>query len=325
MERRRFTLGTVVRPRADLAPPIESRLMPSPSEAAAHPRHGHAPAMWILVASLLFATMSTLIKLAAANVSLPEIVLFRTLPAAVVLFALARMRGNAIVPGSWKLLGLRCVAGVCGMFTAFYAVARLPLATATTLEYTTPLFMLAYLVVFARARLTPQMAFAMTGGFAGVLLLLRPTLETGETLAFFAALGSGACAAVVYVLIRRLGQAGEPPWRIVLWYSLSGSLVAAALIPFGPRSAIDAATLLALLGIGIVGMFAQIAMTRAFSQGPTTTLASLQYSTVAFAAAYGVAIWGDSFSAASLFGLALIVLSGIVALRRAEKPVQVES
>jgi S-adenosylmethionine uptake transporter len=65
-------------------------------------------------------------------------------------------------------------------------------------------------------------------------------------------------------------------------------------------------------------------MTRAFSKGSTTSLASLQYSTVAFAAMYGIAIWGDSFSIASALGLALIVLSGIVAIRRGDRAITVE-
>ena len=51
---------------------------------------------------------------------------------------------------------LRCCVGVGDMFVSFYAVSHLPLATATTLEYTTPLFMLAYIVVVMRSRVTPR-------------------------------------------------------------------------------------------------------------------------------------------------------------------------
>lgn len=287
--------------------------------------HSPAPALWILAASLLFATMSTLVKIAADRVSLPEIVFFRTLPATIVLFALARLRGDAILTSRWKLHGLRCVTGLAGMFTAFYAVAKLPLATATTLEYTTPLFMLAYIALFARRELTAQMIFAMVAGFAGVLLLLRPIFEAGETLAFVAGLSSGGLAALVYSLIRRLGEAGEPTWRIVAWYSLSGTVVAGGLMLWGAPPQYGASTLAVLVGIGVVGMFAQIAMTRAFSSGPTAALACLQYSTVAFAAIYGMLLLGDSLSAATIFGLSLIVLSGIAALQRAQKAVQVES
>jgi S-adenosylmethionine uptake transporter len=192
--------------------------------------HNRGPAFWILLASLLFATMSALVKVAATGVSLPEIVFFRTLPAAVGLYAFARARGLIITSRNWRLHALRTLAGVSSMFVGFYAVSKLPLATASTLEYTTPLFMLAYMVVLARSHLTAQKAFAMIGGFAGVLILLRPTLQAGQTPAFFAGLASGALAGLAYTQIRRLGEAGEPAWRIVLWNSCSGAIFAAALI-----------------------------------------------------------------------------------------------
>jgi len=283
-----------------------------------------APALWILVACVLFATMSALVKLASSAVSLPEIVLFRTLPAAVALVALARFRGDVIASPHWRLHALRSAVGVTGTFVGFYAVSNLPLATATTLEYTTPLFLLAFIVVLARHHYTWQMAFAIVAGFLGVILLLRPSMQAGETLAFCAGLGSGAVGAVAYSLIRRLGEAGEPAWRIVLWYSSAGTVVSAAMVPFGRPSSYTVGTAAALLAVGVLGLFAQLAMTRAFSSGPTTLLASLQYSTVAFAAVYGIVLWNDTFSPASVAGLLLIVSSGMLALRRVREPVQVE-
>jgi drug/metabolite transporter (DMT)-like permease len=287
--------------------------------------HFRASVLWILFASLMFATMSALVKVAAAGVSLPEIVFFRTLPAAVGLFVLARIRGQSIASRNSKLLALRCCVGIAGTFVSFYAVSALPLATATTLEYTTPLFMLAYIVIVMRSRVTASMAFAMIGGFVGVVVLLRPTVQSGQTLAFAAGLASGILAGLAYTLLRRLGDAGESTSRIVLWYSISANVVAAALIPFSPPSRYEAETVVALVALGIVGLGAQVGLTRAFRSGPTTLLASLQYSTVAFAAIYGVMLFGDTLSFASLFGLSLIVLSGIVALRGAVKPIQVDT
>lgn len=268
--------------------------------------------------------MSALVKLATVSVSIPEIMLFRTIPAVVALFILARIQRRSIATRHLTLHAARGVCGICGMFLGFYAVSHLPLATATTLEYTTPLFMLAYIVALARSHLTRQMVFAMVGGFVGVSIVLRPTLEAGQSLAFSAGLLSGAASAVVYVLIRRLGDAGEPAWRIVFWYSVTGTVIAAAMVPFAPPSNYTLPTLLALIAVGIVALIAQLAMTRAFSTGPATFLASLQYSTVGFAAGYGVLIWGDTLSAASVFGLSLIVLSGLVALQRFGKPVHVD-
>ena len=74
----------------------------------AEPRlHNRAPAFWILVSSLLFATLSALVKVAAAGVSLPEIVFFRTLPAAV---GLARGRANARAAHRDRALEAACDA-----------------------------------------------------------------------------------------------------------------------------------------------------------------------------------------------------------------------
>jgi S-adenosylmethionine uptake transporter len=286
--------------------------------------HLRASVVWILFASLMFATMSALVKVAASGVSLPEIVFFRTLPAAVGLYVLARVRGQGIAPRNPKLMVLRCCVGIGGTFVSFYAVSNLPLATATTLEYTTPLFMLAYIVIVMRSRVTASMAFAMIGGFVGVVVLLRPTVQSGQTLAFAAGLASGILAGIAYTILRRLGDAGESTSRIVLWYSISANVVAAALIPFSPPSRYEPESVVALVALGIVGLGAQVGLTRAFRSGPTTLLASLQYSTVAFAAVYGVALFGDSLSILGLFGLSLIVLSGIVALRGAAKPIPVE-
>jgi len=278
--------------------------------------HNRAAAYWILTASFLFATMGALVKVASVTVSIPEIVLFRTLPAAVVLFILARLRNRSVATPHAGLHVMRGLCGICGMFLSFYAISTLPLATATTLEYTTPLFMLAYIVMLARRHLSRHAVFAMVGGFAGVVILLRPTLDAGQSLAFVAGLLAGAVSALVFVLIRRLGDAGEPTWRIVFWYSATGTATAAMLVPFAPLSHYTGPTLLILVAVGVVALLAQLAMTQAFSTGPATFLASLQYSTVGFAALYGVFLWGDILSVATMFGLSLIVLSGLVALRR---------
>jgi len=272
-----------------------------------------AQVFWILLASFLFATMSALIKVAAADFSIPEIVLFRTLPGALVLLAYARVRRLTILPQNWRLHAIRSAVGVGSMGLSFYAIARLPLATAATLDYTSPIFMVLYIVVATRHRLRPAELGALFGGFAGVLLLLRPALQGDQTMPFIAGLASGALGAAAYWQIGRLGRAGEPEWRIVLLYSMATTTIAALVIPLSPPSTPTLRGGLALLGVGACGLVAQLAMTRAFSRGSPTLVSSLQYSGVAFAAFYGFAFWGDRLSVLGLLGLALIVLSGIIA------------
>lgn len=280
---------------------------------------GVAPAAWILVSSLLFATMSALVKIAAADVSLSEIIFFRNLPSVLVLFAYSRLRGysvRTICPG---LHIRRSLIGITGMTLGFYAISRLPLATATTLDYTAPLFLLLAYVVVSPRQVRFGDGFTMLIGFVGVVLLLGPTVHANQLVPFVAGLGGGACAAVAYRMVWRLGRAREPGWRIVFYYALAATLASMASMPFAPASTYTPQSVSALVGVGVVGLFAQLSMTHAFQLGSTSLLATLQYSTVIFAAAYGLAFWGDRLSLAGFAGLVLIVSSGVLAVRNLSK------
>lgn len=276
---------------------------------------GVAPAAWILVSSLLFATMSALVKIAAEDVSLSEIIFFRNLPSVLVLFVYSRLRGYSVRTTCPGLHIRRSLIGITGMTLGFYAISRLPLATATTLDYTAPLFLLlAYVVVSPRlVRIGDGLTVMI--GFIGVVLLLGPTVHANQLVPFLAGLGGGACAAMAYRMVWRLGRAREPGWRIVFYYALAATLASLASMPFAPVSTYNLQSVSALVGVGVVGLFAQLSMTHAFQLGSTSLLATLQYSTVIFAAVYGLAFWGDRLSLAGLAGLVLIVFSGVLAVR----------
>ncbi len=202
------------------------------------------------------------------------------------------------------------------MFLGFYAVTQLPLATATTLEYTAPLFIVLGMLLVARRQVTVVEVCAMAIGFAGVLLLLRPTLRGGQAVPFAAGLMSGICAAVAYGTLRKLGGAGEPGWRIVLFYSLSAASCALPVVAFAGLSSYTPKSAMTLAGIGAIGLLSQLTMTQAFRVGSTARLATLQYTTVLFSAAYGIIFWEDQLSLAMAAGLTLIVVSGIVVMDR---------
>jgi len=274
---------------------------------------------WILLSCLLYATMSLLVKLASAEFSVVEIVFFRAFPGALLLFAYARMRGYPLVSEHWRIHMLRNGVGIVSMGLAYYSVGKLALATATTLEYSAPIFMMLYLVTMARHRPGVVDVLALAGGFGGILLLLRPSLQQDQLVPFLAGLGSGALAAVAMLQIRRMGMLGEPTWRMMLMFALAASLVSAIALPFTPHAQYTPRGIALLLGVGVTGMTAQFAMTQAYRQGQPTLIAILQYSTVVFSAFYGFFFWGDRPSLMAMLGLVLIVGSGVataLAMRR---------
>jgi S-adenosylmethionine uptake transporter len=138
-------------------------------------------------------------------------------------------------------------------------------------------------------------------------------MQDGQSLPFLAGLGSGALAAIAYFQLRRLGGLGEPAWRTVLIYTVMTMVVSIVGMVFSARSVYSLHGLGLLAGIGTTGLVAQLAMTRAFSEGSPTIPATLQYSTLIFASIYGYLVWGDSLSWASAGAVLLILVSGIIA------------
>ena len=113
-------------------------------------------ALWMLVASAMFAIMGSFVKLGTEHgASLPLVVLFRGLPSVILLLIWARAGRQSIVPTSWKLHLWRNLSGVTSMWLGFYAIAHLPLATATSLNYTAPLFIACWMLGWGGAQLTP--------------------------------------------------------------------------------------------------------------------------------------------------------------------------
>jgi S-adenosylmethionine uptake transporter len=277
-------------------------------------------APWLMLgAAFLFATMGMCIKLAGALYGTGELVMYRSLVGVATILVLVRWRGGSLatpVPGAH--LG-RSVSGVTSLSLWFYAIGGLPLATAMTLNYMSSVWMALFLiggsVLVGGARIDGRLVASVLVGFAGVALVLRPTLDQQQLWHGLAGLGSGVLAALAYMQVSSLGRAGEPDYRIVFYFSLAGAVAGLALaLSFGDGlSAHTGRGALLLLAIGLLATTAQLMMTRAYAIGRTLSNAALHYTGIAFAFGYGVLVFGDPVSLMAVAGVALIVASGLAA------------
>ncbi|MGB0129673.1 MAG: hypothetical protein WBP72_18675 [Rhodocyclaceae bacterium] len=81
----------------------------------------------------------------------------------------------------------------------------------------------------------------------------------------------------------------------------------------GSFHAVEGRGLAILLGVGVFGGMAQLAMTRAYRCGKTLVSASLAYTTVVFSALLGVFVWDEVPALLSWLGMAVVVVSGVAA------------
>ncbi len=268
--------------------------------------------LWMLVASLLFACMGVCVKFAAATHSAVEITFWRSFISLLLMFALVRLRGVPLQTPHWRWQVTRGAVGFAALFSYFYAITLLPLATAVTLNYTSAIFLALYLAL-AGWRLQRGILGALTIGLAGVVLLLRPTLQADQLFGGLVGLASGVLAGMAYFSVRELGARGEPETRTVFYFSLVSSIGAGIWLLFSDWHAVDADSALLLFGVAAFATLAQLAMTRAYSRGKTMMAAALAYSTVIFSSLFGMLFWGEVLGASAWAAIGLIILSGIVA------------
>ncbi|NRF70908.1 DMT family transporter [Aquincola sp. S2] len=273
----------------------------------------------MIVATLLFATMSVAVKLASAQYGTGEIVFYRGLIGALMIAGLSRWRGVALRTPVPAMHFWRSASGVAALMLWFYAIGNLPLATAVTLNYMSSVWMAMFLiggaVLLGAARVDGRLVLSVMVGFAGVALILRPTIAHNQLWHGMAGLLSGMLAAMAYLQVTALGRAGEPELRVVLYFSLGSVAAGAVTAAFEGVHPHTVTGVLLLLATGLLATVAQLLMTRAYSIGRPLVNASLQYLGIVFSFGYGVWLFGDPVTWMALLGMALIVAAGIGASR----------
>ena len=283
-------------------------------------------APWLIVgATLLFATMGVCVKLASAEYPAGEIVLYRSLTGALMMLAFARWKGGTLATRVPSMHFWRSFSGVVSLCLWFYAIGNLPLATAMTLNYMSSVWMALFLlggaIALGTSRVDGRLIATVLVGFAGVALILRPTIEEQQLWHGLMGLLSGVIAATAYLQVTALGRIGEPEYRIVFWFSVGGvGAGALSLLWTGLHSHSWRGAGL-LLAVGVLATLAQLMITRAYSTGRTLVIASLQYLGIAWSFAYGVLLFGDHVTAMAIAGMLLIVAAGLSAtLLRSRHP-----
>lgn len=276
------------------------------------------PAPLLMVAAtLLFTLMGVAVKFASAHYGAAELVFYRSAIGVLLIGGYARWRGVGLRTPVPAMHFWRSASGVASLALWFHAIAGLPLGTAVALNYMSSVWMALFLlggaVLLGASRVDSRLIAAVLVGFAGVALVLRPTVQSQHALHGLSGVLSGVLAAMAYLQITALGRAGEPEVRVVFYFSLGGAVLGAALASATGWHGHTLAGALQLLAIGTLATVAQTLMTHAYTRGSALTNASLQYLGIVFSGVFGVWLFGDVLGWMALLGMALIIAAGLVA------------
>lgn len=273
----------------------------------------------MVLSVLLFSSMDVLIKWTSElGYATPQVIFFRNLFALVpVAFFLAHAGGLAALRIRDPLGHLwRGLAGVGSMFCFFSALALLPLGDAVALGQSGPIFLTALSVPLLAEKVGVRRWTAVVVGFGGVVVMTRPGAGVFDPAALLA-IGGALLYALAMIMVRKLNRT-ESPASIVFWFTLIALFVSALALPFVWVTP-DWLGFLGLASIGLIGGFAQLAMTYAFRMAAVAVIAPFEYLALVYAMTFGFLFWHEVPDAWIITGAAIVAASGLYILHRETK------
>ena len=279
-----------------------------------------------LISALLFAAMSALVRQLGDVAPVGQMVFFRSafaiLPV-VLVYAIRGELSSAVRTG--RPLGQlgRGLLSVCGMFTNFSSLTRLPLADATAISFASPLVTVALAAIILKERVRVYRWSAVAVGFAGVIVMLIPHFDFGRYAGIAGATaGAGAlfaiisavCNAGTVIQTRRLTQS-ETTSSIVFYFSLVCAIAGALTLPFAWHSP-TARELAALIALGILGGFAHILLTESYRYAAASVVAPFDYSSMLWALLLCYWLFGELPESLVYLGAAIVAGAGLFVIWR---------
>ena len=280
-------------------------------EASSSPESGAARGLaYMFGAALLFSAMSVLVKLGGQRALPVEQLVFARVAFTLVLsYVGVRRAGHSLLGVNRPILLLRGVMGLIGLCCFFYALTELPLADATLIQFSSPVWTAAIAAIVLGEGLRRGELFGVLVSLCGVALVSRPGFLFGggdplPPLAVAAALVGAVAAAVAYVAVRKLRETDAP--IVVVW--VFPAVAFPIVLPFALRVWVwpTPEEWLILVGIGVITQAAQVLMTRALHLARAGVVMAVSYVKIVLGFGWGVLLFREALVSSSVIGAALV-------------------
>ena len=266
----------------------------------------------MLLAGVFFALMNVSVKY-IPDIPAIEIILFRSVFSLVFSYSLLKKQGVNVFGNNKKLLVIRGMVGSVSLISFFYTLQKIPLASAVTLQYLSPILTTILGIYLVKEKVKPIQFVFFTISFIGVLFVQG--FDTRVNL-LYAGIGliSALFSGLAYNVIRKLKNT-EHPLVIIFYFPLVTLPVAITISiftwvqPVGGDWAI-------LLWIGICTQTAQYFMTVAYQNANVSKISSLSYLGILYALIFGFFFFGETYNLMAYIGMGLVVLGILLNLRQ---------
>ena len=261
--------------------------------------------------------MSLCVKQISPEIAISEIVFLRALISLII----TRLMLKSIKVSPWGnnrfLLLIRGILGTTALLCFIYSLRRLPLASATIIQYTYPTFTAILAGLLLKEKLNKFLIFTLLIGWIGVTIVTNPDWIIFELFAtpqrdVLVALLGALLTSFAYICVRRLSTS-EHPLVIVHYFPLLSIPITLPWVISGGTlpSAFDWVW---IIGVGISTQIGQIYLTKGFKLLPAFQASCLNYSQIIFASVWGLIIFNEPITANLIIGTMLILVSTVIGL-----------
>ncbi len=273
-------------------------------------------ALWMLGTITSFSRMTVAGRVFGAVHDTFEIMFYRSLVGLALIFAIATATRQLSQARTDRIGGhlIRNLFHFAGQNLWFLAITLIPLAQVFALEFTTPIWAMLLTPLILRERLTATNLIAGAIGFAGILIVTRPSAAALD-LGTIAAASAAIFFAITALLTRRLTR--DQSLMTILIY-LTGLQAIFGLICAGADGAIalpDARTAPWLILIGLAGLCAHTCLTKALTLAPATVVMPIDFARLPLIAIVGWALYDERLELAVLAGGLIIIVANVINLR----------
>jgi drug/metabolite transporter (DMT)-like permease len=269
--------------------------------------------VWMILGGATGGIMNVIIRQLARDIDPLEIVFFRNFFGLLVMVPfMARMRLGGLRTSKMGFYLIRGAVAFISMVTWFVGIARVPLATATALNFTAPLFATCLAALILREEVRARRWTAIAIGLAGVVIILRPFGALDANL--FLIIASAATAAMGSITVRFLSrtESAVAICTYMMLFLAPMSLVPALFVWQWPGLALWPALIL----LGILGMAGQLTVVRALSIAEASAIAPFEFMRLPYAAFLGYLFFGERPDGWTWLGAAIIIASSLYVAHR---------
>ena len=271
--------------------------------------------LYMLSGAFFFSLMNSCLKVLSNSITTNENMFFRsiTMSMFIILIMIIKRKKTKKQRGGYLRLLTRVSMGTISLYTMLYNISTIPLGTSIAFSQSMPIYTAILSWIFFKARLNKSAILSIIIGFCGVILISNPSAYNIHTINVIYGILSAMCAAFAFISIRSL-KGYFSDLEIILSFGVFASITSLIIIMITQDnfSPIGIKDFIFIILTGITGTIGQYYITKAYMIAPPNIISPIDYTRILFSLILGI-ILGDVIpDMYSIFGIFLIIISGVL-------------